>query len=138
MSEVLSIRDLCNNIELYVIYMYYLKFEQKFSVLGLHDTNFLFQKPLFVLITFQFLDIFHRGLEDRPFVLPHIPHNVVIPKGICMYSFLFCSTHMSFLFNLAKLPFFLYQILLNFRPILCDLRIYYVEYNLGNNNITQV
>ena len=92
MSEVLSIRDLCNNIELYVIYMYYLKFEQKFSVLGLHDTNFLFQKPLFVLITFQFLDIFHRGLEDRPFVLPHIPHNVVIPRGICMYSFLFCST----------------------------------------------
>ena len=117
MSEVLSIRDLCNNIELYVIYMYYLKFEQKFSVLGLHDTNFLFQKPLFVLITFQFLDIFHRGLEDRPFVLPHIPHNVVIPKGICMYSFLFCSTHMSFLFNLAKLPFFfikLYSIFAQF------------------------
>ena len=59
----------------------YLKFEQKFSVLGLHDANFLFEKALFVLITFQFLDILHGGLENRAFVLSHVPNNVVIPRG---------------------------------------------------------
>lgn len=58
----------------------YLKFEQEFAVLRILNADFFFQQTLLVLITLQFLDVFHGGLEDGAFVLPNVPDDIVIPS----------------------------------------------------------
>ena len=44
------------------------------------NADLLLQEALFVLITFKFFDVLHRGLEDGAFVLSDISYDIVIPK----------------------------------------------------------
>ena len=44
------------------------------------NADLLLQEALFVLITFKFFDVLHRGFEDGAFVLSDISYDIVIPK----------------------------------------------------------
>ena len=46
----------------------------------LMNADLLLQEALFVLITFKFFDVLHRGFEDGAFVLSDISYDIVIPK----------------------------------------------------------